>query len=275
MRSLGGAVQGEALTATPLPAWISPLLERLRETGAFREEGREDENDDENENDDDSERKKNNNNKTFLPPNHVLVNSYSPGEGIMPHEDGPLYYPAAAIVSLGSWAVLRFYAKRGGGEEGQSEGGEGGGEEKGKQRDEKKKSVFSVALAPRSLVVFGGEAYRRMLHGIEAVEEERLDGGVLNNRDEEEEVAEEEEEEEENDDDDDDERREGRRRRRRRRDEQVARAAVPRGSENGVEVDVIPRGMRGFGATSEERVSLTVRRVLRVRKNLLRLGPRV
>lgn len=35
-----------------------------------------------------------------------------PGEGIMPHEDGPLYHPAVAILSLGNPAVVRFARKR-------------------------------------------------------------------------------------------------------------------------------------------------------------------
>lgn len=35
-----------------------------------------------------------------------------PGEGIMPHEDGPLYHPAVAILSLGHPAVVRFARKR-------------------------------------------------------------------------------------------------------------------------------------------------------------------
>ena len=26
-------------------------------------------------------------------PNHVLLNKYKPGDGIMPHSDGPAYYP--------------------------------------------------------------------------------------------------------------------------------------------------------------------------------------
>ncbi len=45
--------------------------------------------------------------------NHVLVNAYLPGEGIMPHEDGPLYHPAVCILSLGSPAILRFWRKGG------------------------------------------------------------------------------------------------------------------------------------------------------------------
>ena len=40
-------------------------------------------------------------------PNQVLLNSYSKGQGIGAHRDGPLYAPTAAIVSLGS-AGLRI-----------------------------------------------------------------------------------------------------------------------------------------------------------------------
>ena len=32
-------------------------------------------------------------------PNHVLVNEYLPGQGIMPHTDGPLFHPTIATVS--------------------------------------------------------------------------------------------------------------------------------------------------------------------------------
>eukprot|EP00049_Salpingoeca_infusionum_P021707 m.4244 g.4244 ORF g.4244 m.4244 type:complete len:338 (-) comp4441_c0_seq1:187-1200(-) len=44
--------------------------------------------------------------------NHVLINEYLPGQGIMPHEDGPIYYPTIATISLGSHTVLNFYEKR-------------------------------------------------------------------------------------------------------------------------------------------------------------------
>ena len=45
-------------------------------------------------------------------PNHVLVNAYLPGQGIMPHQDGPLYYPGVCIISLGCPSVVRFTRKR-------------------------------------------------------------------------------------------------------------------------------------------------------------------
>ncbi|KAL3461519.1 hypothetical protein BJX64DRAFT_157828 [Aspergillus heterothallicus] len=45
-------------------------------------------------------------------PNHVLINEYTPGQGIMPHEDGTAYYPLVATVSLGGNIVLDLYEKR-------------------------------------------------------------------------------------------------------------------------------------------------------------------
>jgi len=41
--------------------------------------------------------------------NHVLLNEYPRGIGIMPHTDGPLYYPWVNSVSLGSSCVFEFY----------------------------------------------------------------------------------------------------------------------------------------------------------------------
>ncbi|GAQ90220.1 oxidoreductase [Klebsormidium nitens] len=46
------------------------------------------------------------------PLNHVLINEYLPGQGIMPHQDGPMYYPVVAILSLGSPAVMRFTPRK-------------------------------------------------------------------------------------------------------------------------------------------------------------------
>ncbi|KAJ0810448.1 putative alpha-ketoglutarate-dependent dioxygenase AlkB [Helianthus annuus] len=40
--------------------------------------------------------------------NHVLINEYLPNQGIMPHQDGPAYYPVVAILSIGSPVVMDF-----------------------------------------------------------------------------------------------------------------------------------------------------------------------
>ncbi|XP_056652066.1 alpha-ketoglutarate-dependent dioxygenase alkB homolog 6 isoform X4 [Monodelphis domestica] len=88
--------------------------------------------------------------------NHVLVNEYRPGEGIMPHEDGPLYYPTVSTISLGSHTILDLYPPR--------------GPELEKDPQEEQQSQlhpkFSLLLEPRSLLVLRGEAYTHFLHGI-------------------------------------------------------------------------------------------------------------
>eukprot|EP00808_Paulinella_micropora_P015915 g42963.t1 len=80
-------------------------------------------------------------------PNHVLLNHYEPGQGIMAHKDGPLYHPVVAIVSLGGPALMRFYRQLA---NTRQEHGE----------------LFSVLLQPRSLLVFSEEAYRDLFHCI-------------------------------------------------------------------------------------------------------------
>lgn len=100
-------------------------------------------------------------------PNHVLVNEYKPGEGILPHEDGSAYYPVVCTVSLGAHTVLDVYGKDGDGV--------------GRRRR------WRVLQERRSLLVTMGECYEGCLHGIEGVEvDEGLGalgpegGGVLN-----------------------------------------------------------------------------------------------
>ncbi|XP_072472441.1 alpha-ketoglutarate-dependent dioxygenase alkB homolog 6 isoform X1 [Notamacropus eugenii] len=87
--------------------------------------------------------------------NHVLVNEYQPGEGIMPHEDGPLYYPTVSTISLGSHTILDMYLPR------RPE------LEKDPQEEQPQfQPKFSLLLEPRSLLVLRGEAYTHLLHGI-------------------------------------------------------------------------------------------------------------
>lgn len=43
--------------------------------------------------------------------NHVLVNEYLAGQGIMPHTDGPLFHPVICTISCGSHTILRFHEK--------------------------------------------------------------------------------------------------------------------------------------------------------------------
>ncbi|KFD65464.1 hypothetical protein M514_03858 [Trichuris suis] len=80
-----------------------------------------------------------------MKPNHVLVNEYEPGQGIMLHTDGLAYYPMVINVTLGSHAVLDLF----------------------KQTDGKNCCIGSLLLEPCSLFVMKDELYTDHLHGIE------------------------------------------------------------------------------------------------------------
>jgi len=82
-----------------------------------------------------------------LRPNHVLVNHYGPGDGIMPHKDGPAYHPLAAILSLGSAVVFDFWRNH-------------------SHVASNEPAVLSLLVPPRSLLVFSDAAYSSHLHGI-------------------------------------------------------------------------------------------------------------
>jgi alkylated DNA repair protein alkB family protein 6 len=116
------------LSKDPIPSWLVDAVDgRFRELGVFSD-------------DDGGEIKM----------NHILVNNYRPGEGIMPHEDGPAYHPITATVSLGSHTVLDVTAK---------------------SFDDRPRR-WRILQEPGSLLVTRGEAYVQTRHGIEEVEED-------------------------------------------------------------------------------------------------------
>ncbi|KAH0607105.1 uncharacterized protein H6S33_003093 [Morchella sextelata] len=109
------------LLAEPLPSWLElPIIPRMQELGIW-------------------------DNSPHKQPNHVLVNEYKPGEGIMAHEDGPAYHPMVATVSLGAPIVLEVFEK--------SEDGLG-------------EAKFRILQEPRSLLVTTDDMYTTHLHGI-------------------------------------------------------------------------------------------------------------
>jgi alkylated DNA repair protein alkB family protein 6 len=97
-------------------------------------------------------------------PDHVLLNEYQPGQGIMAHTDGPFFRSRVAILSLGGPSIFRFKRRLATAE---IEGG---------KEDEQQRPVGTVVLQPRSLIVFEGDAYHGHMHEILAVEEEVVGG---------------------------------------------------------------------------------------------------
>ena len=144
--------------------------------------------------------------------NHVLINEYLPGQGIMPHEDGPFFYPVIANITLGSHTMLDLYAKSGHDSVDavrctvddanaatnsdiplvetttespterqetrtlQSLPSEGSTPPTGKPQ---RKKIGKLLLEPRSLVIMRDDVYK-YLHGIEEITEDVLDDTVLN-----------------------------------------------------------------------------------------------
>jgi alkylated DNA repair dioxygenase AlkB len=85
------------------------------------------------------------------PPNHVLVNEYSPPNGcILPHQDGPMYFPLVAILSLGGNATMEFIPHR-------------------KFQEKNLLNSFKLELEKRSFLVIKDEVYNDYLHGVNQV----------------------------------------------------------------------------------------------------------
>lgn len=145
--------KSNALISSPLPLWlVSPIITRFDELGIFADapHGR---------------------------PNHVLINEYTPGRGIMPHEDGAAYYPLVATVSLGGSIVLDIYPKR--------DYREDGNEDKGNDKGEGKPRLqpqFRILQERRSLLVTRKNMYTDFLHGIADTEKDEKLGpeGICN-----------------------------------------------------------------------------------------------
>ena len=145
LQNLGGVVHPKGLIPTPVPEWLAAQMAKVRASAG---------------------------DLLPAPINHVLVNEYQPGDGILPHQDGAAYYPAVAIVSLGCDAVMRFAPRR----------DETSNETK-TSNDDVVSRPFGVFLPRRSLLVFDGALYERYLHGIDAVREDVIDATVANRGD--------------------------------------------------------------------------------------------
>lgn len=99
--------------------------------------------------------------------NHVLVNEYLPGQGIMAHSDGPLFYPVICTLSCGSHTILEFYEK--------------GNDEDGSTGEKiKRKSVCKLLIEPGSLLILKDDMYNKYLHSISEVTEDLITSNLAN-----------------------------------------------------------------------------------------------
>lgn len=139
LQNWGGLPHPKGMLAEKIPDWLQKYCEKISSLGAFG-------------------------GKTA---NHVLVNEYKAGEGIMPHEDGPLYYPTITTISLGSHTLLDFYAPVG------SVQGDA-------PQTEENRFLFSLLVKPRSLLILQDDTYQRLLHGIRPCDQDTLTEKAVN-----------------------------------------------------------------------------------------------
>jgi hypothetical protein len=163
----GGALTKSGLIPTALPSWLAQLsshIHRLLGTAYFHKA-----------------------------PSHVLINNYAPGEGIMPHQDGPSYCPTVAILSLAAPAIFRFYSSStsaqidlGSGLCSNARSSKHGQADASADSDSlrcrvgQEEPAVSVIVPARSLLLFHGDMYTSLRHGIDATSREVVDSSVIN-----------------------------------------------------------------------------------------------
>lgn len=87
----------------------------------------------------------------------------------MPHEDGPLYYPTIATISLGSHTILNFYDRR----DAAATTPDASPVNERAENPSPRQAKFQLLLEPNSLVIIRGDMYH-MLHGIDEVAADTL-----------------------------------------------------------------------------------------------------
>nr|GMD72813.1 alpha-ketoglutarate-dependent dioxygenase alkB homolog 6 [Ipomoea batatas] len=105
--------------------------------------------------------------------NHVLINEYLPDQGIMPHQDGPAYYPVVAILSLGSPVVMDFTLHPN--LRSSTESSTNKIDDKVHEEGGTETNGVCLMPAPSYVLIFKDKAYAEYLHGIKDSEMQRCD----------------------------------------------------------------------------------------------------
>ncbi|XP_044258021.1 alpha-ketoglutarate-dependent dioxygenase alkB homolog 6 [Tribolium madens] len=129
LQDYGGVPHEKGMIPEAIPNWLTKYMEKVAQLNVF--EG----------------------NK----PNQVLINEYLPGQGIMPHTDGPLFYPTIATISCGSHTVLEFL-----------------------ENNENRVKVCQLLLERCSLVIIKDDMFTKYLHSIRELDTDIIDEGCAN-----------------------------------------------------------------------------------------------
>ncbi|KAF9074374.1 hypothetical protein BDP27DRAFT_1258892 [Rhodocollybia butyracea] len=141
----GQLTSKNVLLAQPLPSFVEVypnILDRLKSSGAFSTSPH----------------------KVL---NHIILNEYLPGQGIMPHQDGPAYHPVVATISLRSHTAFHYYRYT----------TENQDVLDATARIIVPTPVLSVLLEPRSVIITSGSMYTSHLHGIQEQKVDHITAG--------------------------------------------------------------------------------------------------
>ncbi|XP_058793838.1 alpha-ketoglutarate-dependent dioxygenase alkB homolog 6 [Phymastichus coffea] len=136
LQNWGGTPHPKGMIAEDIPQWLQTQIDKISLLGIFGKD------------------------KT---PNHILINEYLSGQGIMAHSDGPLFHPIVTTISCGSHTLLEFYKRF------------------ETENIESPKRVFSLLLEPRSLLILQKELYHEYLHSIDEREIDVIDKSDIKN----------------------------------------------------------------------------------------------
>uniref|UniRef100_A0A182T917 Alpha-ketoglutarate-dependent dioxygenase AlkB-like domain-containing protein n=1 Tax=Anopheles maculatus TaxID=74869 RepID=A0A182T917_9DIPT len=136
----GGVPHPKGMIAEDIPAWLTRYVDRINQLNVYEE---------------------------TIKANHVLINEYLSGQGIMPHLDGPLFYPTITTISCGSHTVLEYYDQI---EDSVSES----------NGSLVRNHVASIVLEPRSLLIVKDDMYHKYLHSIAELEQDVVDDRIAN-----------------------------------------------------------------------------------------------
>lgn len=141
---------GRGLRREPLPPQLQKVADAVHTLGAF--------------------------DASLFPMNSVRINAYTPGQGIYPHCDGPVYYPKVGILSMGSPCLFHFYPKVGNEDTMKWNASQHvpAGHREGDV------PVTSVLVEPRSLLLFGQDTFWHHRHAIDATSSEKVTSQVCN-----------------------------------------------------------------------------------------------
>ncbi|XP_043588143.1 alpha-ketoglutarate-dependent dioxygenase alkB homolog 6 isoform X1 [Bombus pyrosoma] len=136
LQNWGGIPHPRGMIAEEIPSWLQKYLNKVSSCDIFE--------------------------KNKLP-NHVLLNEYLSGQGIMAHSDGPLFHPIVTTISCGSHTLLDFYKRLDSTEQHQPN------------------LEFSFLLERRSLFILQGDLYHNYLHSIAERDTDVVSKSVIKN----------------------------------------------------------------------------------------------